>query len=239
MKLQQLEYKSSCEKCIFADYNENIQIGCKAGRLDKFKINSDICKSEEKTWFLLKRFCNLYREQEISLEEARKQIALTFSIVIYDYADSAFETAIKSIENIQYDKNKFKVIFSSKYNSKAGTYFNAINNLKRSNINAELIINLNNPDIDYTSFSKAVGVSHFIKMESSIAIPPDFLNQIDQSINDNLEQIIMFEKSIDDKSITCLPFWLVNKEYTNYNDYDLMTESIKNKLIKTNTYKNL
>lgn len=239
MKLQQLEYKSSCEKCIFADYNQSVQVGCKADRLDKFKANSDICKNGEKTWFLLKRFCNLYREQEITLEEARKQIALTFSIVIYDYNDTAYETAIKSIQNIDYDKNKFKVIFSSKHNSKAGTYFNQINNLKQNDINAELIININDPDKDYTAFSKAVGVSYFVKMDSSIAIPSDFLYQIDKLINDDLHQIIMFEKSVDDKSITCLPFWLVNKEYTNYNDYDLMTQSIKDKLIKTNVYKHL
>lgn len=235
MKLQQLEYKSSCEKCIFASYDNDIQVGCKAGRLEKFKVNSEICKRDEKTWFLLKRFCNLYREENISLEEARQQIALKFAIVIYDYEDLENETAIKSAKNIQYDKSKFKIIFSSKHNSKAGCYFDAINTLQQAGINSELVINLCDIDRDYTAFNKGVGASHFIKMNSSIAIPENLLSEIDKIINDDLEQIIMFEKN----SITCLPFWLVNKEYTNYNDYDLMTESIKSKLIKTNAYKSL
>jgi len=239
MKLQQLEYKSSCEKCIFATYENNKQTGCNAGRLEKLKTNSHICDSGDKSWYLLKRFCNLYREQDISIQEARKQIELKFAIIIYDYNDAAYLTAMESIKNIDYDKSKFKAIFSSKHNKNASALFNIINNLKHEKINAELIVDLLEHDKDYNAFSRGVGASYFIKSDSSIEIPSDLLSRIDKSINDDLEQIIMFEKQVDDKTITCLPFWLVNKEYTNYNDYGLMTESIKDKLIKTNTYKSL
>ena len=61
---------TACRNCFFADYDENIQIGCKAGRLEKFsqagikiiQLNKD---SEGKTSFIIDgKTCVYYRNHE-------------------------------------------------------------------------------------------------------------------------------------------------------------------------------
>ena len=61
-----------CHNCIFADYNNNIQTGCKAGRLDKFKkANIDISEMvyEDVTSYVIEeKVCVYYRNKDWALD---------------------------------------------------------------------------------------------------------------------------------------------------------------------------
>ena len=61
---------TACRNCFFADYDKNLQVGCKAERLEKFsqagikiiQLNKD---SENKTSFIIDgKTCVYYRNQE-------------------------------------------------------------------------------------------------------------------------------------------------------------------------------
>lgn len=244
MKLPQSDIKTSCEKCIFARFDRSKQIGCRANRLSKFEeLNKAVLHTdlEGRQWFLLKRFCNMYRNKEQQLEDARKQITTTFGIVIYDNDTiSNLDSTIESIKQVNYDKTKLKVVISSSHKAQAYSLFHHINDLKSSGINAELVINLNDLtesryQVDKDAFIKCVSCAYLVKLNHGNIMPIDFLEKIDISLNDKLETITIYEH----ENIISLPLWLANNNYLNYNNFDLMCEDLKKTAILHNMYKKL
>ena len=55
--------KTSCKKCIFAEYENNIQTGCFANRLDKFTDKNFVTDNDDKSHYLINRFCNLCHQE--------------------------------------------------------------------------------------------------------------------------------------------------------------------------------
>lgn len=239
MKLPQSEIKTNCEKCSFAIFDKNNQIGCAAQRLEKFQALDKASQhsQDEKTWFLLKRFCNMYREDDTTVEDAYNKIKCKFGIVIFDHDEESSDAAIESCKNIGYDYSKFFVVISSKHHKQFGKRFNQVNSLKEAGIKTFLITSFDKdattPSLEHEAFLKLNGCSHLLKVNHDQKIPVDFFNNINMSINDDLETILMYEQN----NIKCIPFWLVNNEYLNYNNYELMSDSIKDNSIKHSMYK--
>lgn len=240
MKLPQSEIKTNCQKCTFAVYTNNQQTGCKTGRLVKFVDRNNAFYNGE--FHILNRFCNMYRENQQSVEIAREQIKSVFGIAIYDDGiESNVEDAISSIYSIDYDKSKLKIIISSTHHEKATYFFEVINNLKRHGFNAEFVITFKDglDHIDFNTFNRFIdnnpinNPSHLVKVNNNAIIHPSLFKDIDIDINDNLEKIVMFEY----KNVVVLPFWIVNKLYLDYNNFDKMTDSIRLETIKYDMYK--
>jgi hypothetical protein len=233
-QLQESQLKTLCEKCTFAQYENGVQKGCAADRIQKFINNGSAFFNNE--FYALTRFCNMYREEQQTVEEARKQIELTFAIVIYDNENaSQLQKAIESIYLLNYNKDKFKIIISSSHNTQASYLFDIVHEFKKNAINSELIINLTNESIDYDAFVKSVGFSYIVKMNHSSAIDKNFLSYIDEEINDKLNRFIMIED--ESENVLALPFWIVNKTYLDYNNFDLMVDAIRTETTKQNMYK--
>lgn len=55
---------TSCKDCIFAEYNDNVQSGCKQNRLNKFKKEQKTDETDNKIHFLLEGICNFCRNQD-------------------------------------------------------------------------------------------------------------------------------------------------------------------------------
>ena len=68
MKLQPLDHKiqTNCKDCIFAIYSEETQTGCEASRTDIFKNQNKLIEAydEENEFYVVKGFCNLYRDNK-------------------------------------------------------------------------------------------------------------------------------------------------------------------------------
>lgn len=239
MKLPLSEIKTNCEKCSFAIFDENNQTGCAANRLEKFQaLDKAVQHSEgDKNWFLLKRFCNMYREGESSIDEAYDKIKCKFGIVIFDHDENSLDTAIESCKNIEYDKSKFFIALSSKHYKMFGKKFTQINELKSMGIKGFLITSFDNQahvsSIEHEAFSKLYGCTHLIKVNHDQEVPKNFFDKINDSVNDKLETILMYEQN----NVKCIPFWLVNNTYLEYNSYDLMSNDIKEESIEKSMYK--
>lgn len=89
MKLQQEENKviiTNCKNCAFAVYNENTQTGCAANRIDKFKELAIEAYDNDKEFFIINRFCNLYRDNDQwankDISQAFEEIKVSFNIMI-------------------------------------------------------------------------------------------------------------------------------------------------------------
>jgi hypothetical protein len=229
--------ETSCEKCSFAIWKNEQQIGCNAGRLEKFEKLGEVQEKRANPFYKINRFCNMFRSDEQSIEDARKQISLKFGIVIFDEDEKFSNVAIESCKNLDYDNTKFKIVLASNHNKRFGRLFSTIHEFKSLNINSELVLSLNNENpkqvIEKDVFQKVFGCTHLIKMKTTDKINKSFLKRIDESINDFLERILVHECN----GITCVQFYALNNTYLQFNDYDLTVDFLKQKSIESYMHK--
>lgn len=235
MKLPLSEIKTNCEKCSFAIFKNDSQIGCKAGRLEKFHdLKKSVEHSEnDKKWFILKRFCNMYREKEKSVQEARNEVKLSFGIMIYDNFESDSLESLDSIKELDYDKDKLKIIFITNSQKDISHKASIIQGLINDGFDAQLILNFEESLFERTAFIKCIGLNYVLKLNTDQKISNDFISKIDKSLNDDLETVLMFEC----QNVACFPFWFVNQEYLNYNSFDNMIDGLREKTTNANMYK--
>jgi hypothetical protein len=223
MKSQQLEIKTSCQNCSFLISKDGKQVGCNAGRLEKF-IEQDKAVFNENGYYEINRFCNMRRKEKLTVEDAYDKIKSKFGIAIFDEGKN-FENIIESCKHIQYDKNKFKISIYSKNKKVFGKLFAKINDLKKSGIDAKLFFDLEERDISASEkdvFQYLYGCSHLIKISDNAQIDPLFLSKIDNSLNNDLEIFFTYELN----NVYCIPFWIVNQQYINHYNYNEMTKAI-------------
>jgi len=256
MKSQQKENSGiamTCEDCIFAEYKDTLQYGCAADRINKFMQRGETIVSTSTKSYGLKRFCNLYRNQEwldkqeiedAPLDIAIKEIEPTFGIVIYDrnVTGRNIKKTVESIKNLDYDQKRIFVVINyiphpNKVDPYVEEHVEITNSINAYGIKTSLILNrVNEPrTIDYNAFSKCRSASHLIKMDSLSEIPKDMLKNINTSLNIDLEKIILFRH----KSISCVSFPTANNEYLNHNDFDKMITSIEYAAKQVNMIKNV
>lgn len=238
MKLPVSEIKTNCEKCVYAEFDELDQVGCKTGRLDKFNElgAANLHKDENRSWYLLKRFCNLYREKEQNLEDAKNQIMLRFGITVYDHQEKYSNVAIESLKNYPYVKGKYKIVISSKHNTKASDLFNYVNYFNKvEKIRCDLSVELTDEKsiIDYNACSKHIHCTHIVKINSDVEMPSGFLSYVNDSINNQLEQVMLYECD----GVSVIPLWYINNNYLNYNDFDIMLDDLRQLSIQNNMYR--
>lgn len=109
--------KTSCKNCCFAIYENITQTGCELGRVDRFRSVNKVVEAydNDKEFYVIQDFCNCYRSNKdsVSVEEAKKQIAPTFDVLIncQDITQEASQKIKTFLDKITYYKNKIKVTF--------------------------------------------------------------------------------------------------------------------------------
>lgn len=89
-KPQERLVETSCKECVFATYENDIQIDCFADRIDKFKKTNEVIEAydDDKKFYVINRLCNLYRNERTKenlkeeLSNANNQSSLSFDIFI-------------------------------------------------------------------------------------------------------------------------------------------------------------
>lgn len=87
-------FSTSCGTCVFATHNNNTQVGCEIGRLEKFQKLGKTELDPTQTFFIIKTVCNTCRGQKwaqmnvgnnlIAAVEKEVQITLDFVILSID-----------------------------------------------------------------------------------------------------------------------------------------------------------
>jgi hypothetical protein len=237
-----------CKECIFADYHNNVQVGCKAERLDKFIENNTAKLDKTNKYYDLTKFCNLYRTQswvddskaEINdLQRARSEVMPLFGVVVRHSNKNSIEELKKTIDSIldiAYPPEKIKVVISSPQ-----IHFNEIvhfvNVLKDKFKSSESIFHF--ADDAYTkdteSFKKIIKSTYFVSTESGETIERNLFSYIDKTINDDLNQVCM----IDSGNTTIILKKIMLDTYLNFNDYDLASDHIRALCIEQNKYEKI
>ena len=231
MKSQQNDKGMTCHGCKFAETIGDLQVGCVAQRIEKFKQRDEVetLQQEIGTSFSIKRFCNLFRDKESdkTLEEARLEIQPTFGISVYDSGQPFdVEKTINSILESNYDKSKIAVVITSVNSKNVSLMTHMINLLVSAGSKKSKLVLSGDVSVkirDFDCFQNLRGFNYLIKIVSGDTIDNEFFKDIDISINDDLEKNIVFVKD----NIMCTSFSAINSEYLKYNDFDKTNQEIK------------
>ena len=121
-------FNTSCEKCIFAKYEDNVQVDCKAKVFEKFKTNKKIKINEDKTFFTLDNFvCRYIRpsfwgkdltdDQRIEKIQLETMIDLAAAVIVDEDNFGNLELTIDELIN---QSMPFKeIIFVNSFNNKS------------------------------------------------------------------------------------------------------------------------
>ena len=250
MKSEQEELikaQTPCKECCFCEYENSTQVGCEAGRLVTFEQLGQVAKvdtSDDKTYSVIDRFCNYFRspnwkegkEDTNLLELAKKESACSFGVVIdcEDHSPEKIEKTLKSLQEIDYNKDNITVILYLDGSRDIVHLVHAINVLKKDFKRAYLVSNSqeNKQIKDYDIFSKCVNRSHFTTLKLGASVPKNLFSSIDQCLNEDLAKIVYFES----KETDTLSTKLVRKSYLDYLNYEKMLDDLKIQSKESNMY---
>ncbi len=232
MKSQQKDKPAmTCKGCKFSKKVGNLQTGCTAERVKKFKERNECwaIPEDDGTVYGLTRLCNLYRDTDsaVTLEQAQDEIMPTFGIAIYDEGTpDQVEKTVNSIIAIQYPVDKIRVVISSFTVQDVSRMTELTNRLiKRGLKNPQLVLTgIKTSKVrDFSCFSKLYGSNYLIKLNAGDTITPDFFHKIDVSLNYDLDKNIIFKQN----DTICSLFPAINDEYLKHNDFTKTVEKIE------------
>ena len=78
--------KTSCKNCAFAVYEEDTQIDCAFGRIEKFKDSVTEAFDNDKEFFIIDRLCTYFRDKkwgynDNSMDKVEEESAISFDII--------------------------------------------------------------------------------------------------------------------------------------------------------------
>ena len=251
-----------CTDCIFAEVDgSGVQAGCRASRLHKYMKLNLAYRAEGSNFYELSKLCNMRRDESWletkchpkydkhdALDIAKMETEPTFGIIIYDDSPnpSDINTTINSIKDINYNKNKYTIVWSiygATLKNRGTTLADAVacvQDLKVAGYKTWLSLHKDTLNIaarDKECFSKVTHVSHWVKMAHGAYMPKNALNDINNSVNDKLETKVLFENR--DQTISIIPSSVARIKYLDYNDYGLMVHGIRDEAKKNNLYTRL
>jgi endogenous inhibitor of DNA gyrase (YacG/DUF329 family) len=116
-KLQDPQIKTNCKTCQCAIYENKTQKGCSFKRIQKFGDNVIEAYDDEKEFYIIKRFCNYFRNQNwnngvLDLEKIKHESSVSFDIII-DCSnldtDIDTESVIQILSDMNYYANKVNI----------------------------------------------------------------------------------------------------------------------------------
>jgi len=222
-----------CSKCVFAISDSSGQIGCEANRLQKLQDKGKAIRNDGESYFKLSQFCNLYRESDTEVKEARDQVSSSFGVVIFDNVEhdnlqAVYESLNSIIKAINcYNKEKVLVIFSLCPNRTGKEIVELVNFGLNNGIQCEAIAHrfLYSDSLRETeAFNKVSDKSFLSLVESGESLKESTFKDIDRNINDDLDQITCFQSN----NTLLILAHLVRSQYFNFTNYRSMAEEIKN-----------
>lgn len=126
MKSQQSDRcKTSCKECIFAVYDGITQTSCTANRLNTYAPDCIIpAYDNEKEFFVIDRFCNLYRNTKwnngtVDVQKAQNESKISYNIIIKvssELNNDNVNEICNLIENFDYEKKKITFAIVNEFN---------------------------------------------------------------------------------------------------------------------------
>lgn len=182
-----------------------------------------------------------------------------FGIVVYYTNEDSVEQLQKTVESLQeidYDKTKVKVVISSSNNTRYQEVVHATNVIREVFLASEAIFHLDGDIVtrDTECFTKIIESTHFVKMKAGGTIQSDLFNKINQIVNkpqdlNSCKAIktetgakLVFDKQklmFETDHATIIFKELMQNHYLDFNNYDLAVEHVRNLCIEQGEYEKI
>ena len=242
MKLPLLDpqIKTSCKDCACSVYEGNTQTGCAFDRISKFKDDVVEAYDDNKEFYVIKRFCNYYRNQKwndgkLDIDKIKHECSFSFDVIINCddlTTDIDREDLIDIINNSGYysDKIKFTLIHSDKISIDVRRkIFNVFCSVTCS---MSEVLDLN--DFLHNKVISSKSTYHIVVDISNKSIIKS-LYKINNDINDNLNKGIIFNFGAAGMAVSNVAYRIesLSQEVKIYNDNII---SLINKSLEANLY---
>jgi hypothetical protein len=115
---QDPQIKTNCKTCRCAKYDNNTQTGCVFGRIQKFGDSVVEAYDDEKEFYIIKRFCNYFRNPKwnngvLDVEKIKNESSISFDVIINCNnldTDIDVDETINILNNLNYYPNKLTII---------------------------------------------------------------------------------------------------------------------------------
>lgn len=203
--------QTSCRNCLFAIYDGKTQTGCEANRIEKFGSLVIEAYDDLKEFYVINRFCNLYRPLYWNngikdIVAAKKETCITFDLLIdCDGIDEEYYDIIKhELHNINHTPQMHKIVlFYSHESTKEQKQL--VLNIYKEFPNITFSIYVNRIECIYGFLSKTKNSFHTILNKSNIKDCGIFINKVNELINEDLKRFVICKDSnkVAISSIAC------------------------------------
>lgn len=234
----------SCEGCVFSINSEGVQTGCLANRLRKFMERGARKYYGEKS-YRVPKLCNMYRDSkwrsgedqtlDSLLGKAKYEAQPMFGIALRDDPQKPFSELEKSVESIlkmDYDRDKIKTVISSFPGRGLSAVSHLVNLMQEAgHKNSSCIFHImhQSKTKDTEIFKRLVQGHYFVNVQVGTLLDPGLFNLIDDSLNNKLESIYLFEGD----GFSVAPKSIVTKMYLDFNNYDKMINHLMTTIIQS------
>lgn len=230
----------NCKNCCFAKIEDGHQEKCLA---DKYKyLQNDTHIKTEDGIFTYDRLC-LYKRStdwhsdktiEEKIETARDQLFPNIGICLDDDSEDPddLQNVIDQIRNLEYPKNRIKVVIYSRFNKAGARIPKIIRSVRLSGVDCHsvFIVEDNVYENETSVFTKLADATFLTKLSSKTKVNlQKSVEQINQKANDELKQVLVF-KHEDGVFINKT---YVSKFYLDYLDYSKMQDAVLKKVNDT------
>ena len=200
-----------CHNCIFADYNDNIQTGCKADRLDKFKkaniTISEIVYEDITSYVIEEKVCVYYRNKDWALDHYKniddqslvatvsKELRIPYHVLLFVRKnDNIDDVSIRLTELEQQDiKPKMVTIIDRTHalEPMSNQLLTIMRNHSFDYWRVQTIQAIDQLDTDVIDLiydsTKKIPYMFYISFECQYTIPPTISKEIHTSLHDDMK----------------------------------------------------
>jgi len=232
--------KTNCRNCVFAEYDGITQVGCSAGRIEKFKSMDLVteARDEDKEFFLVNRLCNFFRTEDWEsegdkLQQVRADCRPSFAVMIYDLKPTENNTVLQTLDSLlkssALDMYKVRIVVSMYHSDVEDTtqVISRINQLNEKDVHAKLVVNhpgLEREGVDFAAFKHVAECNYAIKLNNDSTFNDNVFPDVNKSLNHDLAQTVFFDYGT---GMSVIPLSIIKQQYLHYKNYDNLEADLR------------
>lgn len=193
---QESPVKTNCKNCAFAVYEEDTQIDCAFGRIDKFEDSVIAAYDNDKEFYVIDRLCTYFRDKKWGYDvndknKVQEEAATSFTIIFNcnEIDDTYFEVIKNFLESNQYYDKKYQVLLAHEYDKTVDDKILSLSKFFRKNTFVSCCYSFKEFIHEQTMKNKSV--FHAVIGPENKDFSSDCLNTINNIINEDLVKFVV------------------------------------------------
>jgi hypothetical protein len=206
----EIKIKTSCRKCVFAIFDNNIQTGCKFNRTDIFRQKNKLyeIKEDDNLFFIIDTMCNTCRDvkwadkYEDPMNQVKKEIEPKIHTFIVDKSDDNADLVkhriLSTVKSLNKSSIKPYILHLVIQNYNLTTEVIDILNIVKEKFNKNTKLTITyalDRELDMVdSAISLVEQPYYMVVKSGEKLPSDYIDKFNKAINSELSPVVMTNK---------------------------------------------